>query len=122
MIKWVMLAGSAGALISCQVIPTEPVQQEVPVEIDGTVTLTNAVQSKPSLEGATIIALAHQAAGGDTFVDPGSLFLSGYNVIYGSDGGTRTWDKYAMWRVFADEKSDAHAANGKVRIEARQGS
>ena len=121
MIKWVMLAGSAGALISCQVIPTEPVQQEVPVEIDGTVTLTNAVQSKPSLEGATIIALAHQAAGGDTFVDPGSLFLSGYNVIYGSDGGTRTWDKYAMWRVFADEKSDAHAANGKVRIEAWQG-
>ena len=27
-----------------------------------------------------------------------------------------------MWRVFADEKDDAHAANGKVRIEAWQGS
>lgn len=122
MLKWVMLAVSAGGLASCQTIPTEPVQQEVPVETGGTVTLTDAVQSKPSLEGATIIALAHKAAGGETFVDPGSLFLSGYNIIYGSDGGAITWDQYAMWRVYADEKSDAHAANGKVRIEAWQGS
>lgn len=122
MLKWVMLAGSAGVLISCQAVPIETVQQEVPVETDGTVTITNAGQSKPGLEGSMIVALAHEAAGGDTFVDPGALFLSGYNVIYSSSGGAKTWDKYAMWRVFADEKAAAHAANGKVRIEAWQGS
>lgn len=84
--------------------------------------LSEARMAKPSLEGRDIITLAHEAAGGETFVDPGSLFLSGYNIIYSADGGAKKWDRYAMWRVFADEKAAAHAANGKVRIEAWQGS
>ncbi|MEL6691800.1 MAG: hypothetical protein AAFQ12_02045 [Pseudomonadota bacterium] len=122
MSKWAIIAGSAGLLISCQAVPAETAQKELSVETGAAVSSARIGPSKTSLEGSTIIALAHDAAGGDTFVDPGSLFLSGYNVIYGSDGGARTWDKYAMWRVFADEKADAHAANGKVRIEAWQGS
>lgn len=121
MFRWVILAGSAGLLIGCQAAPMQSVQQNGSEKSDKGVTSAQTGPSKTRQEGATIIALAHDAAGGDTFVDPGSLFLSGYNVIYGSDGGARTWDKYAMWRVFADEKSDAHAANGKVRIEAWQG-
>jgi hypothetical protein len=121
MLKWVMIAGGANALMGCQSIEVDSVQQEVPTETVATVTLANAGQSKPSLEGSMIVELAHKAAGGETFVDPGSLFLSGYNIIYSSNGGAKTWDKYAMWRVFADEKADAHAANGKVRIEAWQG-
>ena len=85
------------------------------------VTLANAGQSKPQMDGQTIIARAHEAAGGEAFVNPGTLFLSGYNIIYGRDGGAQTWDRYAMWRVFADEKADAHVANGRVRIEAWTG-
>ncbi len=72
--------------------------------------------NKPT--ATTIISLAHNAAGGDLFVDPGSLFLSGYNIIYAPDGVATKWDQYAMWRVFGDEKADAHVASGKVRIEA----
>ncbi|MEM1411108.1 MAG: hypothetical protein AAGH19_02035 [Pseudomonadota bacterium] len=80
--------------------------------------LSTAVQTQPDLAGAEIIRRAHEAAGGDAFVRPGSLFLSGYNIIRSPDGQERLWDRYAMWRVFGDEKLDAHAANGMVRIEA----
>lgn len=79
-----------------------------------------AVQAEPHLSGADIIAWAQEAAGGDLFVRPGSLFLKGYNLIR-RDGDEVVWDRYAMWRVFADEKGDAHAASGKVRIEAWTG-
>ena len=112
---------SAVILVGCQTVQPDQVHQEVIVETEDTVMLSQAGQAKPSLDGPTIIALAHDAAGGQTFVEPGALFLSGHNIIYSRDGGSRTWDRYAMWRVFADEKADAHAANGKVRIEAWQG-
>jgi len=79
-----------------------------------------AVQAEPALSAAAIIARAHTAAGGDRFVRPGALFLSGYNIIY-SPAGEVLWDQYAMWRVFAEAKDDAHAASGKVRIEAWSG-
>jgi len=119
--KSVIGAASVLILAGCQAVNVNQVDQEIVVETNETVMLSQAGQVKPGLDGATIIALAHEAAGGATFVEPGALFLSGHNVIYGRDGGARTWDRYAMWRVFADEKADAHAANGKVRIEAWQG-
>ena len=108
------------ALTACQAVSVSDVHQEIPTEPDGVVALAEAGQVDPALSGADIIASAHEAAGGASFVDPGSLFLSGYNVIYSADGGVKTWDRYAMWRVFGDDKADAHAANGKVRIEAWQ--
>ena len=111
----------AALLAACQAVDVDMVHQETPVATEGTTTLAGAAQIKPSMDGRQIIEMAHQAAGGETFVNPGTLFLSGQNVIYGRDGGASVWDKYAMWRVFADEKSDAHAANGKVRIEAWKG-
>lgn len=111
----------AALLAACQAVDVDMVHQETPVATEGTTTLAGAAQIKPSLDGRQIIEMAHQAAGGETFVNPGTLFLSGQNVIYGRDGGGTVWDNYAMWRVFADEKSDAHAANGKVRIEAWKG-
>ena len=102
---------------ACQLVDVDSVQQEVPVEVSETALLIDVDQQTPKLDGRQIIEKAHTAAGGDTFVNPGSLFLTGSNVIYGGDGSVRTWGEYAMWRVFADEKQDAHAANGKVRIE-----
>lgn len=119
----IAIAWMSGAMLlaACQAVDVDMVHQETPVATEGTTTLSGATQIKPSLEGRQIIEMAHQAAGGETFVNPGTLFLSGQNVIYGRDGGASVWDNYAMWRVFADEKSDAHAANGKVRIEAWKG-
>lgn len=108
---------SALALIGCQTPTDPPLDQETVVETAPAVELGQAAQVEPDLDGRQIIALAHEAAGGETFVSPGSLFLSGHNTIYGKDGSRTVWDQYAMWRVFADEKSDAHVANGKVRIE-----
>lgn len=121
MSKWSVVLVSGLVTAGCQTVAEDVNTWEQADVPETTVMLANAAQSKPQLDGATIIAMAHDAAGGETFVNPGSLFLSGRNVIYDQDGGSRTWDNYAMWRVFADQKADAHAANGKVRIEAWQG-
>jgi hypothetical protein len=69
------------------------------------------------LSARTVIARAHKAAGGETWVRPASLFMEGYAVMYRGDGETR-YDQYEMSRVYASEKKDAHQADGKVRIEA----
>lgn len=108
---------SALMLVACQTVDVGTVHQEIPTNTGQAARLTNVDQSKPDLDGREIVERAHAAAGGAAFVNPGSLFLTGQNVIYGRDGETRTWDNYAMWRVFADSKADAHAATGKVRIE-----
>ncbi len=79
-----------------------------------------ATQTEPALSATAIIQRAHDAAGGATFVRPGSLFLEGYNIIRGADGEESLWDRYAMWRVFADDKTGAPSADGRVRIEAWQ--
>jgi hypothetical protein len=83
--------------------------------------MPTAQQARSELSAADIIAAAHAAAGGETFVRPGSLFLEGYNIIRSPDGGETLWDRYAMWREFAEAKSDAHSASGQVRIEAWRG-
>lgn len=75
-------------------------------------------QANPDLTAAEIVRRGHAAAGGEIFVRPGSLFLSGYNIIYPAGGEELLWDHYAMWREFGTEKRDAHMASGKVRIEA----
>lgn len=122
MLKWSLMFAGSVLLSACQTVSEDILTQEVPYTPEAAVTLANAGQSKPQMDGQTIIALAHEATGGDAFVNPGSLFLSGRNIIYNRDGGAQVWDNYAMWRVFADEKADAHVANGKVRIEAWTGS
>lgn len=80
-----------------------------------------AVQAQPDLGAKEIIARAHEAAGGEIFVRPGSLRLTGYNIIRDPEGGETLWDRYAMWRVFEEAKDGAHEANGRVRIEGWQG-
>ncbi|MEN7344345.1 MAG: hypothetical protein AAAFM81_15445, partial [Pseudomonadota bacterium] len=71
-----------------------------------------------ALTAISIIERAHAAAGGQNFVNPGTLYLTGSNTIY-RNGRTLLWDDYRMWREFADQKSDAHTVNGKIRIEAK---
>ena len=79
--------------------------------------LPAAVQANGQLSAREILARAHKAAGGDNFVRPGTLYLTGYNIIRRDDQEV-LWDEYQMWRVFADRKGDAHQVNGKIRIEA----
>ncbi len=119
-IKMAMIPPTAAALLILNAAPAQAQQPDAPESHgDGPpAAAAGADEAEPS--GAAIIEAAHEAAGGETFARPGTLFLSGRNIIY-DEGGDRTWDRYAMWRVFADEKADAHAANGKLRIEAWRG-
>ena len=79
--------------------------------------LPAAVQAEEDISAVEILTRAHAAAGGDSFVRPGTLYLTGYNIIRNGEREV-LWDDYRMWRVFADRKGDAHAVNGKIRIEA----
>jgi hypothetical protein len=112
-----LLCGLAGLLLLFAGLAAA----EPPPPLSGRVAMPAAVQAEAGLTGAEIIRRAHAAAGGEPFVRPGSLFLSGYNIIRDEDGGELLWDRYAMWRMFGDEKPDAHQANGMVRIEAWTG-
>lgn len=91
-----------------------------PPDIGERAAMPAAVQTAPDLSAADIIAAAHEAAGGESWVRPQTLTLSGYNIIRTANGGEVLWDDYRMWRVYAGEKGEAHAASGKVRIEARR--
>ncbi len=66
---------------------------------------------------AEIVQRAHEAAGGETWVHPRSLYLSGNSTFY--DGAApRHFDRHEMWRIYPRTKSAAHAADGKVRIRS----
>lgn len=83
--------------------------------------MPTAVQANPDFSAREILEAAHEAAGGADWRDVKSLYLEGYNIIRRKDGGEVLWDRYAMWREFSDNKANAHAAEGKVRIEAWTG-
>jgi len=80
-----------------------------------------ASQSDP-LTAAEIVRRAHIAAGGPDWMRPRTLTLTGSGIFYpqGSEAGRIEIPDYRMWRVFPSESTDAHAANGWVRIDARR--
>ena len=96
-------------------------RSDIPPSLEARSAMSAAVQYAPELSGGEILRRAYATAGGDLFVRPGSLFLSGYNLIRPGGADERRWDRYAMWRVFAGDKADAHVASGMVRIEAWSG-
>ncbi|MFP2995349.1 hypothetical protein ABN763_05545 [Spongiivirga sp. MCCC 1A20706] len=69
------------------------------------------------LTATEIMQKAHEKAGGDFWQKPKSLTLKGHAVFY-KDGNASKHETHNMWRVFEQTKSDAHIANGKVRIES----
>ena len=70
------------------------------------------------LTATQIIERAYTHAGGDAWVNPESLLMEGYGLFWrGSEGFVR-YEPYRMWRVYPQVKDDAHAADGRVRIEA----
>lgn len=72
------------------------------------------------LSADDIVRRAFETSGGETWRRPTSLLLTGYMVTH-KGAAIERYDSYRMWRVYDWNKSDAHAADGKVRIEARKG-
>jgi uncharacterized protein YbdZ (MbtH family) len=76
-----------------------------------------AIPVNPDLDSRDIVAGAHAAAGGESWVRPHSLHLIGEGVFY-SITGTERHERYEMWRVYPSQLGAAHAANGRVRIQS----
>ncbi len=74
-------------------------------------------------DAADIIRKAHAAAGGEVWRRPSTLYLEGSAELYadGTLASRQSADRYVMWREFPAWNSTAHAANGKVRIDAADG-
>ncbi|MFN2098493.1 hypothetical protein [Altererythrobacter sp. MF3-039] len=70
-----------------------------------------------------IIERALAAHGGDHWLDPGTLVLSGHAEFYDpKTGEVRSCaDDYRMWREMDPGRTVAHGADGKVRIVAKSG-
>lgn len=74
-------------------------------------------------DGATILARAAEAAGGEGWANAKTLTLEGRGIFYGPSGSEprSVADDYRMWRVFDSDRAAAHGAEGKVRILAKAG-
>jgi hypothetical protein len=86
------------------------------VRLDPTGT-PGTIPIEPNLDGREIVARAHAAAGGASWVRPRTLHLIGEGVFY-SINGTERHERYEMWRVYPAQLGAAHAANGRVRIQS----
>lgn len=76
-----------------------------------------------ALSPEALIERAYLAAGGEVWRRPQTLALAGEAVFYDAKGQRppQRADRYLMWRVFPDFRDRAHAASGKVRIDAYAG-
>ncbi len=77
-----------------------------------------AVEVPDSLSATAIIERAYEHAGGDAWVNPTSLLMEGYGLFWRGGEQFVRYEPYRMWRVYPESKSTAHAADGRVRIEA----
>lgn len=72
-----------------------------------------------ALEARQIIERAHEAAGGEEWVNPQTLYMEGHGVFFPGGGHEAViYEPYRMWRVYPEGKDDAHIADGRVRIDA----
>ncbi len=70
------------------------------------------------LTAVDIIERAYAHAGGDEWVNPRSLLMEGYGLFWRGTAASVRYEPYRMWRVYPERKDAAHAADGRVRIEA----
>lgn len=75
-----------------------------------------------NLTAVEIIERAYEHAGGEHWVNPTSLLMEGYGLFWRGGKDFVRYEPYRMWRVYPEGKSNAHAADGRVRIEALNGS
>jgi hypothetical protein len=76
--------------------------------------------SRPAtLDARAIMERSYQAMGGDQWAKARTLRLEGRAVFWGDGPEPRAEaPRYVMWRVLDPDRRSAHAAEGKVRIEA----
>lgn len=82
--------------------------------------MLGARMDNPSLSARTIIERATQAAGGESWRRPKTLYLEGYGTFYAANGAPLINESHRMWRVYREFKPSAHNADGKVRIESQR--
>lgn len=70
------------------------------------------------LSAAEIVERAYEHAGGAEWVNPTSLLMEGYGLFWRDGERFTRYEPYRMWRVYPETKDAAHAADGRVRIEA----
>ena len=82
---------------------------------------TLAAEDQP--DAREIVRMAHAAAGGDSWKRPQTLHLTGSATLYrdGTEASKAQVRHYEMWRVFPAWNQAAHGANGKFRLDARNG-
>lgn len=123
--KHILAMTSAALVAACASVPAGETVTRLdgpPPDVSRRADLPAAIQANPQLTARDILVAAHEAAGGEDWREVKSLYLEGYNIIRRPDGSEILWDRYAMWREYSDTKANAHAAEGKVRIEAWTGS
>ena len=82
-----------------------------------------AAHDESAIDARTILERATAAAGGEDWLNPVTLQLSGHAVFYGPDSAAPRVrsDDYRMWRVYDPDRTASHNAQGKVRIRAGVG-
>jgi hypothetical protein len=75
------------------------------------------------LSAREIVARAHAAAGGETWLKAGTNVMRGYADLCrdGRPDACVRADRYEMYRVYPTELRQAHAGSGKFRLDARTG-
>ena len=76
------------------------------------------VEQPDEMSATEVIERAYEHAGGDEWVNPTSLLMEGYGLFWRDSEEFVRYEPYRMWRVYQEMKEDAHAADGRVRIEA----
>lgn len=81
------------------------------------------LRAAPDENARAVLERAVEAAGGDAWLNPTTLYLAGHAVFYAPDSATprSTADDYRMWRAMNPNRTTAHGADGKVRITAKTG-
>lgn len=90
----------------------------VPLFLAMAISVQACAQDGTELSGAEIVARAHAAAGGEAWVRPESAYMSGYGLFWSNGEGPVRHERHEMWRVYPQDKSDAHQADGRVRIDS----
>lgn len=73
----------------------------------------------PNLTARQIMERAYAAMGGEAWARARTLRLEGRGVFWGEGNQPRAVaPRYVMWRALEADRRSAHAADGKVRIEA----
>lgn len=100
--------------------PMRTLLMTVAVIVAGPLAVASAPPMKVAddLSAVEIIQRAYTHAGGDEWARPVSLKMEGYGLFWRGGKDFVRYEPYRMWRVYPEEKGDAHAADGRVRIEA----